>query len=88
MLEAGVDGRRIDQRHQAELADAGQAAEIGRVDQLPHAGRQRHVDLGRNPHQPAAGVQGDDFGNVEDGGHGKDGMTDDDMTMKVAIRLS
>ena len=69
VLEPGVDGRRIDQRHQPQLADAGQAAEIGRVDQLPHARRQRHVDLGRNPHQPAAGVQGDDFGNVENVGH-------------------
>ena len=67
VLEARVDGRRIDQRHQAQLADARQAAEIGRVDQLPHAGRQRHVDLGRNAHQAPAGVQGDDFGNVENG---------------------
>ena len=33
VLETRVDGRRIDQRHQAQLADPGQAAEIGRVDQ-------------------------------------------------------
>ncbi len=68
MLESRVDGRRIDQRDQPQLADAGQPAEIGRVDQLPHARRQRHIDLGRNAHQTAAGVQRDDFGDVEDGG--------------------
>ena len=67
VLEPRVNRRRIDQRHQAQLADAGQAAKVGRVDQLPHARRQRHVGLRRNPHQPAASVQGDDFGNVEDG---------------------
>ena len=69
VLEAGVNGRRIDQRDQAKLTDAGQPAEIGRIDQLPHPGRERHVHLGRNPHQPPASVQGGDFGNVEDAGH-------------------
>jgi len=29
MLEACMVGRRVDQRHQAQLADAGQAAEVG-----------------------------------------------------------
>ena len=53
----------------AQLADSGQPAEVGRVDQLPHPRRQRHVNLGRNPHQRPAGVQGDDFRDVEDGGH-------------------
>ena len=67
MLEPRVDRRRIDQRHQPELADPGQPAEIGRVDQLPHPRRQRHVDLGRNPHQSAPRVQRHDFGNIEDG---------------------
>ena len=58
VLEARVDRRRIDQRHQAQLADPGQPAEVGRVDQLPHARRQRHVDLGRNAHQRRGGCPG------------------------------
>ena len=50
MLEPRVDGRRIDQRHQAQLADPGQAAKLAAVDDGPHAGRERHVEFRRNAH--------------------------------------
>ncbi len=69
VLEAGMMGRRIDQRHQPQLADAGQAAEVGRVDHLPHATRERNVDLRRDADQRPPGIQGGHFGNVEDAGH-------------------
>ena len=69
MFESRVDGRRIDQRHEPKLADPGQAAEIGRVDQLPHPGRQRHVEFGRNPDQAATRVEGDQFGDIENVAH-------------------
>ena len=46
MLEAGVDGAGVDQRHQPELADPRQAAHLGGVDEGPHPGRQRHCHVG------------------------------------------
>src|SRR5262249_40043570 len=38
----------VDQPHESELADAGEAAKAGRIDQSPRALRQRHIDSGRN----------------------------------------
>ena len=54
MLLPRVVGGRVDEAHQAQLADLRQPAERGRVDQPPHARRERHIDARRNPHQPAA----------------------------------
>ena len=39
VLEARVMGRRIDQRHQPQLADLGQPAKLGRVDRAPARAR-------------------------------------------------
>ena len=48
MFEATMMGRGIDQRNQPKLRDLGQTPEFRRVDQGPHAGRQRNIDLLRN----------------------------------------
>ena len=73
VLEAGVQGRRIDQRNQPQLADPRQAAEVRSIDDLPHPRRQGHVDLGRNADHGPMGIQGRHFRNVEDGLHKDEG---------------
>ena len=71
MLLPRVVRRRIDEAHQAQLADLRQPAKGGRVDQPPHASRQRHIDAGRNPHQPARPPRNAaNLGDVVDRGHG------------------
>ena len=72
VLEPRVIGRRIDEPHQPQLADARQPAELGRIDKLPHARRERHVQLGRNPHHVSAGAKGDKLGNVAERVHEPD----------------
>ena len=64
-----VIGGRIDQPHQAQLADLREPAKAGRVDQPPHARRERHVDARRNPHAAARPAPAANFGDVVDGGH-------------------
>ena len=51
VLETCMMGGRIDKRNKAQLADPRQAAEVGRVDHLPHAAGKRNVDLRRNADQ-------------------------------------
>ena len=65
MLEARMVGRRINERYQSQLADACQAAEIGRINDLLHTARQRNVDLRRYAEERPPRIQRDHFRNIE-----------------------
>jgi len=61
--------RRVHQLHETELADSGQPTEFGRVDDLPNAGSERHVELRRNPNQVLPSIKLQQFRNVAKGAH-------------------
>ena len=50
VLEPRVHGARVDQRHEAELRDAGETPHLGRVEQRSHPWREGGGITGRNPH--------------------------------------
>ena len=59
-----MHGTGIDKCHQAELADAGQPPHRGRVEERPHAGRERHGDPRGNPHALRVGFKCHQFRQV------------------------
>src|SRR5262245_32159972 len=70
MFEARVDGRRVDERHEAKLAHVGQPAKLGAVDDGPRARGERHVDFAGNADHAVPAVETGDFGDLANGAHG------------------
>ena len=64
VFEPGMNGRRIDQRHEPQLADLGQAAELAGVDDRADAIGQRHIQLGGDPHHGLPAIEARDFRKV------------------------
>ena len=61
-----VIGRRVDERHEPQLADLCEPTELGRIDQLPYTRRDRHINARRDAHQARGGaVEPADLGQVE-----------------------
>src|SRR5579871_1991151 len=69
MFKARVVRGRIDKRDKTKLADPREAAEVGRVDHLFNAARERNVQLRRNTDQRTTCVERGNFRQVEEGGH-------------------
>ena len=53
---------RVDERHQAQLADSGQTPQKRQVEQGPHPRRERYGDVGRDAQAVATRVEGTEFG--------------------------
>jgi len=67
MFEAGMVGGGVDEADQAELADAGEAAELGGVDEALDARGDGDVEFGRDADEAAAAAESGEFGDVAHG---------------------
>ena len=65
VLLTRVVRRRVDERHQTQLADPREPAKLRGVDQLPHAWRHGHIDTGGQPDKTGPAVKASDLGQLE-----------------------